>query len=66
MLAPYTISHGSYRQTLYFGRERQNTKPHAYITRAGCEDTVAKSIVNSPLDDFSCNGIFANGHTQRA
>ena len=60
-LAPYTVS----PRDLIAGRstwegERHKTKMHAYVTRAGCVGPVHKTTVTTQLDDFSCNGIFAN------
>ena len=40
--------------------EVHKTKKHACVTRAGCVDTFSKNDRYTQLDDFSCNGIFAN------
>ena len=67
-LAPYTVSPTDLiaRRSTWEG-EGHKTKTHACVTRAGCVDTVRKNYRYTQLDDFSCNGIFANViYTHRA
>ena len=60
-LTPYTLS----PTNLIAGRstwewEVHKTKKHACVARAGCVDIFSKNDRYTQLDDFSCNGIFAN------
>ena len=59
--APYTVSPTDLtaRRSTWEG-EGHKTKTHACVTRAGCVGTVGKKRPLHQLDDFSCNGIFAN------
>ena len=67
-LTPYTLS----PTNLIAGRstrewEGHKTKTHALVARAGCVDHIRKNDRYTQLDDFSCNGRFANViHTHSA
>ena len=60
-LTSYTLSPTDriVRRSTWEG-ERHKTKTHSCVTRAGCVDNFRKNDRYIQLDDFSCNGIFAN------